>query len=156
MVEVRREKSAYDALDLKLKELQGYEGRTGYFAENAYPDGTKVAYIAAIQELGSASQNIPPRPTMRPTAKKQESKWRAFAAQMAKTILAGGMTAQDAMESLAFLAAEDVKQAIAKVFSPPLKEGTLKARRARGNMSDKPLIDTKVMVKSVEGRAVKE
>lgn len=156
MVDVKRTGSGFDALDLKLKELQGWEGRTGFFEDAAYPDGTKVAYVAAIQELGHAAGNLKPRPFFRPAIKENQKRWIAFAAGMARKILAGKSTGQDAMEAIADLAAEDVKQAIENVWWPKLKKKTLSARLSRGNTSNKPLIDTGLMIRSLEGKAVKE
>jgi hypothetical protein len=58
-------------LGAKLREigrcLSAGELQVG-FMENAdpYPDGTPVALVAAVQEFGSPSNGIPPRPFMRP------------------------------------------------------------------------------------------
>lgn len=155
-MDVRREGSAFDTLDLRLKQLQGYEGRTGFFEEAKYPDGQLVAEIAAIQEYGVPSRKIPPRPFFRPAIREYRAKWLRFAAGAAKRILDGKLTAADAMESLADLAAEDVKVSINSIWWPKLKKSTLASRRAKGNTTDKPLIDTGLMIESMQGKAVKE
>lgn len=169
---------AFEALDVKLKQLQGYEGRTGFFSTEHYPDGTPVAYVAAIQELGYGP--IPPRPFMRPAVVKNKTKWKDVAAQMAKSILAGQRTGQEGMEVIAKVAAEDVKQSIQDVTSPPLTPLTLWLRYYRrqgkkitgsfvGEVAAKihsgqlrglpavnadPLKDTKQMINSVKGEVV--
>ena len=156
MVDVKRTGNGFAELDVALKALKGWEGRTGFFEDATYPNGTKVAYVAAIQELGYEEGGIPARPFMRPAVTKNKSRWSDFAARIAKRILKGTQTAQGGMEDLAEFAAEDVKQAIEAVTTPTLKPGTLAARRAKGRTSDKPLIDTKLMIRSVQGKAVEE
>ncbi|MDL2105264.1 hypothetical protein QQJ69_19235, partial [Proteus mirabilis] len=39
----------------------------GFFEHSKYPDGTPIAYVASIQELGYPAGGIPPRPFLRPT-----------------------------------------------------------------------------------------
>ncbi len=155
-MDVRYEGNGFETLDLRMRQLQGYEGRTGFFEDAKYPKGFQVAGNAAVHEFGLPSKNIPPRPFFRPAIRKNEVKWRKFATQLVQRILDGKLLAQDGMEALAEFAAEDVKQSINDVWSPKLKERTLAARRAKGNFSEKPLIDTKLLIRSVQGRAIKE
>lgn len=132
MVEVRQSNpKAFEELDLRLKQLQGFEGRAGWFPDAVYPDGTPVAYVAAIQELGSESRSIPARPFMRPAAIKNEDKWRATAALAATRILDGKMTGEQGMELIASVAAEDIVDSIKDVNSPPLSQITLGVRKYR-------------------------
>ncbi len=130
-MEVKRtHPKAFDELELKLKELEGYEGRVGWFPGAEYADtGTSVAYIAAIQELGYGP--IPPRPFMRPAATKNQSAWKKVASDGAKQILAGKVSGQDVMEALTATAQGNVQEAIAGVNSPPLSPITLWARYLR-------------------------
>jgi hypothetical protein len=179
-MEVRQSNSpAFEMFSLNLKELQGWEGLTGWAEDNKYPAGQQVAYIAQLQEFGHGP--IPPRPFMRPAIAKNEDRWYDHAAMQAERILEGKITGKDAMTKLAKLAAEDIQQSIDDVKSPPLSDITLWARYYRKKMgrpingstigeiagklksgelsgkppgvSDKPLIDTEQMILGVIGEA---
>lgn len=130
MVDVHRDNpEAFQQLDLKLKELQGWEGLTGWAEDSKYPAGQQVAYIAQIQEFGHGA--IPPRPFMRPAIAKNTNNWFDLAGSLARQIIDGKITGQKAMTKLAEEAAEDVQQSIDDVKSPPLSEITLWARYYR-------------------------
>jgi hypothetical protein len=117
-------------LELRLKELEGFESRVGWFEGNIYPGSdTPVAYVAQIQEMGYGK--IPPRPYMRPTMDAQNEAWKALAGKLAIRILDGKMDAQSAMELLGEKAKEDIAETITKVNSPPLSNITLAARFMR-------------------------
>lgn len=127
-------------LTVKLKDLDGVRGKTGYFETAKYEDGTSVAYIATIQEFGYAAGNIPPRPTMRPTAAehgKPGGKWALSFAAGAKAVLAGKRTALEVMEITALMAAGDVGKAISNLHTPTLSPVTLMARLYRHDMGSK-------------------
>lgn len=117
---------AFEKLDLKLKELAGIEGRVGWFESARYEDGTPVAYVMAIQELGSPP--IPPRPFMRPTAIDKKDEWIKVAAQASKGALAGNMSAENVMELLTLKAESDVHDTIESITSPPLSPITIELR----------------------------
>ena len=53
-------------------EFNGLVAQIGFPSGQHYPDGTNVAYVAAIQEFGAPAVNIPPRPFMQPTVKAQK------------------------------------------------------------------------------------
>ena len=44
----------------------------------------------------------------------------------------------------------DVQAQIAQVTTPPLDPKTIKARQRRGNSSKKPLVDTRMLLPSVQ------
>jgi len=150
----------------RLKALaEGLEKRevaVGWLESAKYPDGTPVAYVAAIQEYGHAP--IPARPFMRPTVTNQSQTWGAIATKIAKT----ATSADQLLEVIGAKMAGDMRKAIAEVTDPPLSHLTLLARKHRqttGNkvsggrelgeiakadgdvsgVSTKPLVDTNVM-----------
>lgn len=133
-------------ITLASKELAALALKVGWFQGSKYPDGTPVAYVAAIQEFGYAEGNIPPRPFFRPTIEAQQSNWRGLVERGVKGIPSGRRTANQVLEGLGLQAAGDVRAAIAQVTSPPLAESTKANRRSRGNSSEKPLVDTRVML----------
>jgi hypothetical protein len=137
---------AFETLTNRLKELASFQTKVGWFEDSKYENGTPVAYVAAIQELGFPAGKIPPRPFMRPTVIEQKNAWSEATKVVAARVLAGKMTAQQAMDTLGGIAEGDVLKKIKSITTPPLKPSTLRARRARGNNSTKPLVDTTLMV----------
>ena len=142
---------------LSMQELDGLRTRVGWFETNKYPAKQSksgkagpvlpVAYIASIQEFGYGP--IPPRSFFRPTIAKEAPNWRALIAQASKGVVTGKRSAFQAMELLGLQAAGDVRAAIAAVSSPPLAAATIRARKARGNSSTKPLSDTRIMMQTL-------
>lgn len=124
----RSNNKAFETLANNLKELANSQSKVGWFQSATYPDGTKVAYVAAIQELGSAQQSIPPRPFMRPTAIAKKNEWSETAADGAKEVVTGNASAADVMEALGLKAGGDVLQAIVALDSPALSPVTIELR----------------------------
>lgn len=120
---------AFEELNFRLAELDGFVARVGWFETAKYEDGTPVGYVAAIQELGSPARSIPPRPFMRPAQIKNEQKWRETANASVTDVLAGKMKPRDAWENLALQVEGDVLQAIVDVDSPALSPLTLALRK---------------------------
>ncbi len=175
MPDVKRDNpNAFARLGDSLKAMDGLEGKVGWFAGSAYPDGTSVAYVAAIQELGSPARKIPPRSFMRSTALEKNKAWQNKASEISAAILAKKITPQQGMELLCLQAEGDIAETISKIQSPPLSEITLGARKYRqmgkkvtgatigeiarklkdgtldiSGVSTKPLVDSAVMVNSL-------
>ncbi|CAJ48929.1 hypothetical protein [Bordetella avium] len=141
-----------ERLKRALAEVSAKRVQVGFFDTAQYPDGTPVAYVAAIQEFGYPQGNIPARPFMRPTVKARELPWAKQVAGVMMGVIKGEVTAQHGFEQVGALAAGDIARAISKVSSPPLKESTLQARQSRKKtpgVSKKPLVDTGLMIQSV-------
>ncbi len=126
----------------------------------------------AVNEFGHGP--IPPRPFFRTTVAKEKKAWSEYAAQGAKAVLKGSLSARDVMEGLGERAQEDVKETINHITSPPLSPVTLELRAMRhkdpnlkitgaivgqaaarvkhpgyqlaSGTPDKPLIDTKLAI----------
>jgi len=140
-----------------LAEVDGVRGKVGFFEGSKYPDGTPVAYVAAIHEFGSKSQGIPARPFLRPTIAQQTAAWRASIKRGAKAITAGTLTPAQFMDALVQLAAGNVAQTISKLQTPALAEATVAARlrgyadqQTVGNLT-KPLVHTGILINAVTG-----
>lgn len=168
----RSSPKAVEALNARLKQLEGVETKVGWFPGAKYEDGTPVAYVAAIQEFGAGP--IPPRPFFRTTVAAEKTAWSQHAAQGAKAVLKGTHTARDVMDGLGELAQEDVKETINQITAPPLSPITLELRAMKhrdpalkitgklvgevaarvrqpgyqlaGGTPDKPLVDSKLMI----------
>jgi len=141
-MEVKSSSNSLGAMILRVKELQSQEGRVGWFSSAKYEDGTPVAEIAAQNEFGNASKKIPPRPTIRPAIIENKSKWEQMAALGANAILAGKSTAKTVMTAVTLDAENAISKNIATITEPKLAPYTLERRRAKGNSSTKPLVDT--------------
>ena len=119
------------------------------------PDGTPVAMVAAVQELGSPAKNIPPRLGMRATAMRKWEEWKAVMLKGARAVLAGAWKANQVMDAVGAKAAGDIAKHITEVWEPPLKQSTVKARARRYASRDatesirKPLVDTARMISSL-------
>jgi len=132
--------------------LAGVEGQVGWFETAKYPNGTPVAYVAAIHEFGYAAGGIPPRPFFRPTIAAQTGEWSRQFGRAATAVANGKIEPGPAMTQLAALAAGDVADTISKLTAPALKEATVNARRRKradkktvGGLT-KPLVDTGIML----------
>jgi hypothetical protein len=141
------------AMEQAIEDMAKMSANVGYFESARYPDGTSIAYIAAIQEYGAASQGIPPRATMRPTMDQQGPRWKKIFGQGMTRVMRGQIFAREVFDAVGLAAAGDVRKAISEFSDPPLKKATLQARqrRARGGksyryLSVKPLVDTGAML----------
>lgn len=126
------------------EEFEGLVAQVGFPSGKNYPDGTSVAYVAAIQEFGAPAVNIPPRPFMRPTVAAHKDEWTKIIAKSIPQVVEGKKSAEDVLELVGIKASADIQETISKVSSPPLKPATIQRKG-----SAKPLIDTGLMVASV-------
>jgi hypothetical protein len=175
MPDVKRENpDAFKLLGDKLAAMDGVTGKVGWFESAQYPDGTPVAYAAAINEMGSPRNSIPARSFFRSTAAEQDGKWKETANTVSSMILEGKITPQQGMEILCLKAEGDVAAKIASITSPPLSPITLGARKYRqqgktvtgatigeiarklkdgtldiSGVSDKPLVDSSLMINTL-------
>lgn len=130
--------------------------RVGFFETAVYPDGTPVAYVAAIHEFGAPAQGIPPRPFMRPAAAEHGAEWTRHFGEGAAAVARGAITPQGVMEAVGALAAGHVSEAIQAVQQPPLKPETIRAKQrayAKGTaggvgLLSKPLVRTGQLIQS--------
>lgn len=145
--------------------LSQTDGKVGWFESARYEGGKPVAGIAAVQEYGSASRGIPPRPYFRPTAEEQRPAWGKTAEQVSKAIIQGHMPPGALMEALCLKAESDVRRAIIAVTTPALKPATIAARKrklAPGSKISaptqktmgitKPLVDSGLMLATLTSR----
>jgi len=110
--------------------------------ENAtYPDGTKVALVAALNEFGVPSHNQPPRPFFRNMISKHAKSWPAsIEAGLRATNYDVNLTLQYAGMGIS----DQLRDSINELWSPPLSPVTVKRKGF-----DKPLIETVHMRNSV-------
>lgn len=114
----------------------------GFLSGATYPDGTSVALVAAVQEFGSESNNIPSRPFFRLMIAEHSKSWpdaialnyKATDGDIPKTLdrMGQGIKGQ-------------LQQSIRDTNDPPLAPATI----ARKGFS-KPLIDSGTMLNAVD------
>lgn len=145
-----------EAVANMLENIKHREIQVGFFETAHYPDGTPVAYVAAIQEFGYPSGNIPPRPFMRPAIAENKEEWSRQIAAGIRAALRGAIDVDNALEQVGRIGAGNVQNAIRAVTTPALAESTIRNRRTRKNrnknQSVKPLIDTATMLQSVTSK----
>lgn len=142
-------------LDSVISELERKVIKTGYFEHSKYEDGMPVAQAAATNELGSITQHVPPRPTMRPSMTKNKQVYADALQRGIKASIKGDIDLSDVLEQIGHLSAGHVGEAIRDLNEPPLSIKTIQARARRaasGMASSKPLVDTGQMLQSVTSK----
>ena len=152
-VTIRR--GAATGIEKAIANMKPVSVKVGWFPSARYDDKNKtpVAYVAAIQEYGSPSNNIPARPFIRPAIAHNEKKWRDIGKRGLRAVVYGKATVTQVLENLGIAAVGDIQRSIAQVYSPALKKATVRARLARKTYKGplnktqarsitKPLIDT--------------
>ncbi|SFN98274.1 hypothetical protein [Xenorhabdus japonica] len=133
-------------------ELGKKQVKVGFFAQSQYSDGTPMAYVATIQELGYPAGGIPPRPFMRSAMSENQAKYSGLMAHAAQAAINGDISVSAGLTQVGSVSAGDIKLAIRAVTTPPLKDSTIAARAGRhnkGKATNKPLVDTGQMLQAV-------
>ncbi|VUC79932.1 Uncharacterised protein [Raoultella terrigena] len=141
-----------EGLENYLKEigerLNATEVQAGFFADATYPDGTHVATVAASNEFGDPGRNQPPRPFFRLAIAENKEDWSSAISRG----ISSGLDVRTVLEAVGAKIQGDIQQSIADLVDPPLAPATIERRRNRKvlpNKSTKPLVDTRVMITSV-------
>lgn len=154
-MKVTRNQSMRVQLQAAMDEMRTKQVRVGWFDTAKYEDGTPVAYVATVQEFGSPKQNIPARPFMRPTVAENKQGWIKQLGQGGKLVFAGKLQYSQMIGQFGMQAAGQVAETIASVTTPALGASTLRARASRnasGQASNKPLVDTGLLIQSVSSQ----
>lgn len=126
-----------------LKELESLETLVGVPEENdPRKDSTASnALIAYVQNFGCPAKNIPARPFMEPGIKSKEEE---IVSQLHKSgeAVFDGQSPKPGLQAVGLLGQQGVQDKIAANIPPPLKKGTLAARRRRGRTGTLTLQDT--------------
>ncbi|WP_272667831.1 hypothetical protein [Providencia sp. PROV117] len=128
--------------------LNATEVRVGFINGETYPDGTSVAEVAYKNEYGVPENNQPPRPFFRNAINEHSEEW----VDAISRGVGSGLDARTVLETVGAVVQGDVQESIATLVEPPLSQETLRRRRERKvmpNSSTKPLVDTRVMIGSV-------
>lgn len=132
-------------LKAKLQEIASQTGKAkslkvGFMADADYPDGTKVAMVAAIQNFGAPAAGIPPRPFFSNMVKAKSPKWGESLGNMLERTNFDGEKALNLM-------GEGIKgqlqRSINETNDPPLSPVTVAKKGF-----NKPLIETANMIRA--------
>lgn len=117
----------------------------GFLPDKTYPDGTPVALVAAVNEFGNQSyppKGTPPRPFFRGMIARESPHWGRDISELMKL---NGYDTLTVLTKMGIKISEELQQSINDFVGIPLKQATIDAKGF-----DKQLIDTGVMVKSVD------
>lgn len=129
----------------------------GFFDTDKYPDGTSVAYVAAINEYGYVKGGIPSRPFFRTAIADNVAKMKNVSRKLVLQVAEGKIDPRQAMDQLGLYFAGKVSDSIRDGDWAPLEASTLAARQSRKRtpgVAEKPLIDTARMLQSVKHSVV--
>ncbi|RBQ30669.1 hypothetical protein CRU92_10875 [Arcobacter sp. FW59] len=140
-----------ERVDLQTRFKKDSNGKRTKQKETVKKPTVTNAYIASIHEFGSPTNNIPPRPTLGPGLKNNQSE---FSKILIKSFKNGDV--DSGFEMIGQLAVAKVKNEITKTTRPILKENTVRAR-LRGKKQGKsvsltiakPLVHTGQMLSAV-------
>lgn len=141
MATVKGGEKAQAALNDLLKRFgKDASVKVGFLSNATYPDGKRVAMIAAFNEFGT--RRMPPRPFFRNMIKNNSKGWAPALAKILPTV------DYDVVKALKMMG-EGIKgqlqQSINDLTSPKLAESTVESKGF-----DKPLINTGHMLNSVD------
>ena len=107
----------------------------------------------AYSEFGTRTQ--PVRPTLSAATDRSAAAIFRATQRGVQAVMDGkaGLDGEDILQRVGDDLAEDVQQEINSNVPPPLAPSTLAARRRRGNASDRTLVDTGEMMKSIRCEA---
>lgn len=153
-----------DKLEKALAEIaqkvsKASEVDIGFLSGATYPDGTSVAFVAAMNEFGhrigsapeegeeDTRESVPPRPFFRDMIAEKSKEWPAAVGNL---LVANGYDAEKTMGQTGEAIKGQLQESIVRFDKVPLAPSTI---AAKGN--DKQLVDTGTMLNSV-GYEVKE
>lgn len=150
-MKITQDNSGSEALEKLADQIKKSKLEVGFFESAKYPDGTPVAYVAAIQEFGYPEGNIPSRPFFR-NAISQNDGWKDLANKAVMAVIEGRMGLNQALNQMGLVIGSNVQDSINDGSYEVLKQSTLDARQRRKRtqgVASKPLIDTAQMLQAV-------
>lgn len=113
------------------KEAAGREVKVGWPQGKQYPDGTPVAYVAAIQNFGAPERGIPPRPILKPAIEENRERWGQIADGMVSQMVRGQASGFDVLDTMGRAAALDLQAFVGQITEPELSPVTVLLRQWR-------------------------
>ena len=139
----------------KMLALDTIEIDAGYLTPKVHPEtDLTLPAIAAIQQFGSASNNIPARPFLTDGALQSSKEIPKLWTTVFRDYLLHGKGLA-AFEPVAKASREGIAQAIALQRYRPLSPVTIKIRRDKGNYSTHILIDSGHLINGIETKVTR-
>jgi hypothetical protein len=132
--------AALGAIAKKLE--RGGTVEVGFLSDATYPDGTRVAMVAAIQDFGAPSRGIPPRPFFRNMVADKSGGWPDA---ISENLKATGYDVDKTLGQVGEGIKGQLQQSIVDFSGAPLAPATVKRKG-----SDKQLVDTGHLLASVD------
>ncbi|MCG0994722.1 hypothetical protein LHT11_05835 [Acetobacter indonesiensis] len=154
------------AIDLGAAPAQNRPSvKAGFLKGSAYPDGTPMALVAAVQEYGATIRKttharaivrsvIPPRPFLRNAVTQDAQKWqRIFKTTLQKSLASSGnpttmaqtlRNPTPALHTTGQAMQASITQSLQALHAPPNAASTIAHKK-----SDKPLEDTKALLHAI-------
>lgn len=134
----------------KMEALDYIEIDAGFLTPKQHPESDlTIPAIAAIQQFGNETNNVPARPFLTDGALHASEEIPKHWTKVFRDYLLHGKGLA-AFEPIAKATREGIAQAIALQRYRPLSPVTIKIRQDRGNMSTHILIDTGYLINSIE------
>jgi hypothetical protein len=118
-------------LDGITSQAAGREVKVGWPKGKEYPDGTPVAYVAAIQNFGAPERGIPPRPILKPAIAQNKDRWGQIADGMVGQMVRDQVSGFDVLDTLGRTAALDLQAFVGQITEPELSPVTVLLRQWR-------------------------
>ncbi len=129
---------------MAAKATKASEVSVGFLSGATYPDGTSVAMVAALNEFGRPEKNQPPRPFFRDMIAAKSPEWGTTVAAL---IEANSFDAAKTLSQTGQAVKAQLQNSIQTFDRVPLAPSTIAAKGF-----SKPLVDSRVMVNSVDFR----
>lgn len=137
----------------KVPSIEDEGVNVGWFSDQKYDNNTSIAQVARWNEFGTKA-GVPQRPFMRVTSMQKEQKWIEELRTMVQKAIDSGKAVNIDKELKKFgeIVAGDVQATILSGNFTPNSPATRK-RKGEGSI---PLVDTAIMVSSIQARTDRE
>lgn len=158
---MKKNTKALDKMLKSLRQMNGMKLEWGFFSDAEYPDPrgeSSVAEVAKLVENGHMNGGAfpgtvtPPRPFFGQAIsdKSNHAEIRRAIKRLQRMVLQGKITPEDKMKQLGDLVTKQLRQSILNYRPRTLSEATLAMREWRGESSIDPLIESGMLLDSVE------
>lgn len=149
------EDTSLDALFAKFLALDKIEIEAGFLTPKHHPESDlSIPAIAAIQQYGNESNNIPARPFITDGAVLSIDEIHKLWAGVFRNYLLGGVGLA-AFEPVAKASREGIAKAIALQRYRALSPVTIKIRQDKGNYSTHILVDSAYLINDIDSKISK-
>lgn len=145
----------WETIIKKMMDLEQVQIEAGFLTNKRHPESDlTIPAIAAIQQYGNETNNIPARPFITDGAVISQNNIAKKMKQVFANYLMNNVGLA-VFEPIARASREGIAQAIAMQRYRPLSPVTIKIRQDKGNYSNHILIDTAHMINAIETKITK-